>query len=148
MLLLKEIQFLIWDVSFIIMSKSSCMQFPQFIDWCKEKMERKTSIWIAIYLFFFTFFVDFVLLSVFELFMLPLAAAINLYLLFLRIQRVFKLLHLRKSSMLVILFPPFLNTYSQSISSLGCKAMCIVINFLILWFICLSSFLLYFKNVP
>ena len=33
-------------------------------------------------------------------------------------------------------------------SSLRCKVLRIVINFLFLWFICLSSFLVYFKNGP
>ena len=44
--------------------------------------------------------------------------------------------------------PSFLNTYGLSMSSLGCKAFCIVINFLVLWSICLSSFLIHFKNDP
>ena len=42
--------------------------------------------------------------------------------------------------------PSFLDTYSQS--SLGCKAMYIVIKFLVLWLISLSSYLDHFKNVP
>ena len=52
-------------------------------------------------------------------------------------------------SMLVSLLPPsFLDTYSLSTSSLECKALCIVISFLVLWFICLSSSVVYFKNGP
>ena len=44
-------------------------------------------------------------------------------------------------------FPPFFpKTYNLSTSSLGCKALCMVISFLILWSICLSSSLLYFKK--
>ena len=52
-----------------------------------------------------------------------------------------------QSSMLDISLPPtFLDTYNLSITSLWCKGLCIVIKFLILWFICLSSSLIYFKN--
>ena len=42
--------------------------------------------------------------------------------------------------------PPFLETYSLSTSSLGCNALCIVISFLALWSICLSSYLVHFKK--
>ena len=42
---------------------------------------------------------------------------------------------------------PFLDTYSQSMSSLGCKVLCMVISFLVLWFICWSS-PIHFKNGP
>ena len=44
--------------------------------------------------------------------------------------------------------PSFLDTYSLSMSSLGCNALCAVISFLALLSICLSSSLLHFKNVP
>ena len=44
------------------------------------------------------------------------------------------------SSMLVSpLLPSFLDWYSLLTSSLGCKALCFVINFLVLWSICLRS---------
>ena len=43
--------------------------------------------------------------------------------------------------------PPFLDTYSLSLSSLGCKTLCIISSFLVLWSIYLSSFLVHFKNV-
>ena len=33
-----------------------------------------------------------------------------------------------------------------SMSSLGCKALCIVMGFLVLWFICWSSFFIHFKS--
>ena len=36
----------------------------------------------------------------------------------------------------------------QSISYRGCKTLWIVFSFLVLWFICLSSSLIYFKNGP
>ena len=53
------------------------------------------------------------------------------------------------SSMLVSPLPPhFLDTYSLSTSSMGCKALGIVIIFLVLWFISLSSSLVHFKNGP
>ena len=35
----------------------------------------------------------------------------------------------------------FHGTYSLSTSSLGCKTLCIIMNFLVLWSICWSSFL-------
>ena len=34
--------------------------------------------------------------------------------------------------------PSFLETYSLSTSSLGCKALCIVISFLVLWSLCVN----------
>ena len=40
--------------------------------------------------------------------------------------------------------PSFL--YSHTTSSLGCNALCMAINFLVLWSICLSSYLVHFKN--
>ena len=46
------------------------------------------------------------------------------------------------------LSPSFLDTYSLPMSYLGCKALCIVINFLVLWSFCLSSSLVRFKNDP
>ena len=49
--------------------------------------------------------------------------------------------------MMVSPLPPyFLDTYSLSMSSLRCKALCMVINFLVVWSICLS--LVHFKNNP
>ena len=48
-------------------------------------------------------------------------------------------------SMLACFLPSFLETYTLSMSSLRCKAKCIVINLLVLWSFCL--FLVYFKNV-
>ena len=44
--------------------------------------------------------------------------------------------------------PSFLETYSLSTSSLGCKALCIVISFLVLWPICLSSHLVHLRKGP
>ena len=43
--------------------------------------------------------------------------------------------------------PSFLDTYSLS-TSLGCKDLHMVISFLVLWPICLSSLLIHFKNRP
>ena len=52
------------------------------------------------------------------------------------------------SSMLESSLPPsFLDTYSLLTSSLGCNALCMVISFLVLWSICLSS-LVHFKMGP
>ena len=42
--------------------------------------------------------------------------------------------------------PSFLDTYSLSMSPLGCKALSIVISFLVLWSICWSS-LIHFKSI-
>ena len=42
--------------------------------------------------------------------------------------------------------PSLLETYSLSTSSLGCKALCIVISFLVLWSICLSSSLVHLRK--
>ena len=51
------------------------------------------------------------------------------------------------SSMLVSpLSPFFLDTYSLSTSSLECYALYMVISFLVLWYICLISSLVHFKN--
>ena len=44
--------------------------------------------------------------------------------------------------------PSFLDTDSLSTSSLECNALCMVINFLVLWSICLSSSLVHFKKRP
>ena len=52
-----------------------------------------------------------------------------------------------QSSMLSSPLPPFLlDTYYLSMSSPRCKAFCIVINFLFLWSVWLSSSFVYFKN--
>ena len=42
----------------------------------------------------------------------------------------------------------FFDTYSLSIWSLGCKTLCIVMSFLVFWFICWSSSHVYFKKGP
>ena len=53
------------------------------------------------------------------------------------------------SSMLESPLPPsFLRTYSLSTSSLGCNALCMVISFLVLWSICLSSSLVHLRKDP
>ena len=53
------------------------------------------------------------------------------------------------SSMLASPLPPsFLDTYSQSTSSLGCNVLCMIISFLVLWSICLSSFLVHLRKGP
>ena len=59
------------------------------------------------------------------------------------IETTFKKLHKNAQSwMLANSLPPFLAT------SLKCKALCIVMSFLVLWFICWSSSLIHFKNGP
>ena len=44
--------------------------------------------------------------------------------------------------------PSFRDIYRLSTSFLGCKALCIIITFLVLWCLCLSSSLVHFKNGP
>ena len=44
--------------------------------------------------------------------------------------------------------PFFLDTYGLPTSSLGCNTLCMVISFLVLWFIFLSSSLVHFKKGP
>ena len=44
--------------------------------------------------------------------------------------------------------PSFLDTYSLSTSSLGCNALCMVISFLVLWSICLSSSRVHLRKGP
>ena len=44
--------------------------------------------------------------------------------------------------------PSFLDTYSLSTSSLRCNALCMVISFLLLWSISLSSFLVHLRKGP
>ena len=46
------------------------------------------------------------------------------------------------------LLPPFFDTHSLSISSLGYKASWIVISFFVFWSICRSSSIVHFKNGP
>ena len=48
--------------------------------------------------------------------------------------------------MLVSLLPLFLDTYCLSLWSLGCKALCVIINLFILWSIWLSIFLVHFRS--
>ena len=43
--------------------------------------------------------------------------------------------------------PFFLDTYSMLTSSMGCNALCMVVSFLVLWFICLNS-LVHFRKGP
>ena len=44
--------------------------------------------------------------------------------------------------------PSFLDTYSLSTLSLGCSALCMVISFLVLWSICLSSSRVHLRKAP
>ena len=53
------------------------------------------------------------------------------------------------SSMLASPLPTsFLETYSLSMSSLGCSALCIIISFLVFLSICLSSSVVHFRKGP
>ena len=53
---------------------------------------------------------------------------------------------MQSSVLSTLLFPSFLDT--KNLSFLGCRALYTVINFFILWSICLSFYLVYFKNDP
>ena len=44
--------------------------------------------------------------------------------------------------------PSFFDTYSLSTYSLGCNTLCMVISFLVLWSICLSSSLIHIRKGP
>ena len=55
---------------------------------------------------------------------------------------------IRSSILVSLLSSSFCNTYSLSTLSLECKVLCVVISFLNLWPICLSSSLVHFKNDP
>ena len=48
--------------------------------------------------------------------------------------------------MLASLLPPFLDTYILLMSSFVRRALFIVINFLVFWFVCLNSSFVHFKN--
>ena len=77
---------------------------------------------------------------------LLLVVVISLSLLFLYIPRVTKFLHLRNPQCRQIFFLLFL-TYSPSISSLQSKALHIIINFLVIWPICLTSSFVQIKKL-
>ena len=82
-------------------------------------------------------------------YVIVLAAVISLSLLFFVYSSSAWIVASTQSSMLTRPLPPFfLETYSLSVSSLGCSALCIVISFLVLWFICRSSSLVHFRNGP
>ena len=103
---------------------------------------------ISLQLFFFPFLLpSIVVLLIFMLLELFLVAVINLSWFFFMLS----LNHLITASMLSsmpVSFPPppFLNKYNLSLSSLGCKALCIIISFLVFWSICGSSYFIHFKN--
>ena len=79
--------------------------------------------------------------------MLYLIAVISLLCSFLCSSWVLIMMHY--SSMLVSPLPPsFLGTYSHTMSTLGCKVLCIVISFLFLCSICLSPSQVYSLNDP
>ena len=42
--------------------------------------------------------------------------------------------------------PSFLDIYSLSTLSMGCNALCMIISFLVLWSICLSSSLVHLRK--
>ena len=114
-----------WAFHFVAISTSSSVQFHKFVAW-----NISTVVFLPI-----SSSVDF--LSLF-MFLLPqLDAVISLSLLFLISSSRIYIDVSTQSPMLSSLLPPFfLDTYTLSMSSLGCKAFLIVINFLVLWSIC------------
>ena len=95
-----------------------------------------------------------VCLGFFSVLMLPMllqaAAVISLSLLFLTLFLNPRIDASMQYSILasLLLLSSFLDTYSLSKSSLKCKTLYIIINFLVLWFICLSSSFVHFKDNP
>ena len=91
-------------------------------------------------------FLVIVVLLIFVICVLFLHVVINLSLFFLIWSSSLCIDESKLSSMLVSsLPPPFLVTYSLSISSPGCKVLCIVINFYVLWTIYRSSSFVHLK---
>ena len=102
------------------------------------------SIKISVRLLFPSLFSSFCCFSVIMLRLLLLIVVISL-LFFQYIPRVFVLMHLRNPQCWQILFF-LLVTYYLFTSSFGCKALCRVITFIVIGFICLSCSLVHFKN--
>ena len=96
----------------------------------------------------FCFQVLVVLMFVHMLLFLLLATVINLFLLFLKYTLAPCLDASTPYAMLTRLLLLFLTQYNLFISPLWCKTLCIGINFPIFWSICLSFFLVDFKNCP
>ena len=90
--------------------------------------------------------ISLLILFIFMLSVFALVAVIGLSLLFLMLSSSSRLNASTKSSMLARPLLPSLDAYYLPVSSLGYKALCITISFLVLWFICLSSSLVRFKN--
>ena len=119
----------IYSFLFLAMSKFSRVIFYSFVAW---------NIHAVVFLPIFSFLVILVLLI---LRLSVLVAVMSLLL------RIFMLMHWHNLQCWRVLFLLFLcDIYSLSTSSLGYKALCIVMNFLVLWSICLCSSLVYFKN--
>ena len=116
---------------FYSMPKSSRVQFCQFIAW-------------KIHSCFSSHFCFLILVTCQVVIMLPLlqlATVIHLSLLFLILSTSLRIDRSTQSS-------SFLDINSLSISSLGYNTWCIIINFLVLWSIYLSSSIVPFKNGP
>ena len=138
MLLLEEFEFLSWGFRFSATSRFSYEQSSQFVAW---------NIRIFVFLpILFSWFCWFAVCSYFA--QLLMVAVINLSLVFLIYSSIHCIDASPQSSRLGNPLPPFfLDTYSMPILSLGYKVLYIVINFLIRWPICLSSFFIPFKIV-
>ena len=106
------------------------------------------SLKMSIELFFFPFFLVICVLLVFVLLVLFLVAVISLLSCFSMLSSSRYIEASTLYWMLASPFPPFLDTYSLTMLSLGCKALGMVISFLVLCSICLSSSLVHFKNGP
>ena len=97
--------------------------------------------------FHFCFLVIVVLL-IMVLFVLFLVAVVSLFLLFFMLSLGRRIVVSTLFSMLVSPLSSFFDAYSLSMSFNKCKALCIIISFLVLWSICWSSSLVHFKNGP
>ena len=96
-----------------------------------------------------SFFLDIFFQLMLELFALFLVAVISFRVHFLMNSSCFCIDASTLSWMLASpLLPSFLDIYSLSTSSLGCRAVCIMISFLVHYYISWTSFLIHFKNGP
>ena len=123
------------------MFRSSCVRSQLFVAW---------NIHTVIFFFDFRFLVFFCFFFLFVLLLrvLLLAVEISFPLLLSMYSSSLFIDASKQSSMLASPLPPsVLDTYSLSLSSLGCNALCTVINFPLLWSICPSSSY-HFKNGP
>ena len=109
--------------------------------------EISTATWY-IHTFFFFPYCFFVILIIIMLSVLFLVAVISLFCSFFRCLRVRVLMHPSFLQCWWVFLLPIFYTYSLSMLSLGCRAVCIVIIFFDFWSICWSSSTYIWRTVP